>query len=156
MKNSQIIKGIDSYIDYFKINQDKPIDSLKTISYSDFLQIHLPKYADLKWNIHSFQSNLDYLSHAEEVKQFLLNNGSIVQDSKSNFLGSFSNAQIISLLVTIGSLIFGIGYYFGTEKINQDYHILKKEYIDLKDSLKTSSQVILKTIPIDSLNERNK
>jgi hypothetical protein len=156
MKNSQIIKGIDSYIDYFKINKDKPIDSLKAISYSDFLQMHLPKYADLKWNIHSFHSNLDYLSHAEEVRQFLLNNGSIVKDSKSNFLDSFSNAQIIPLIVTIGALVFGIGYYFGIEKINQDYYILKREYIDLKDSLKTSPKVTLKTIPIDSLNEKNK
>lgn len=156
MRKSKILKGIDSYINYFNLNKDKPIDSLKAISYGDFLQVHLPKYADLKWNIHSFHNNLEYLSHAKEVKQFLINNGSIVNETNNNFFSSFSNAQIVPLIVTISIVIFGIGYYFGTEKINQDFYNLKKEYIDLKDSLKTSSQGTFEVIDIDSLNKKSK
>ena len=58
MKKSKIIKGINSYIDYFRLNKNNAIDSIKIVSYSDFLQVHLPPHADLKWSIHSFHKNV--------------------------------------------------------------------------------------------------
>jgi len=70
----------------------------------------------------------------DNCKQTLENKG-LFKEPKSNLLSDKNNAELIGIIFTISSIIFGIGYYFGTEKTNNELIRTENKLIKLKDSL---------------------
>jgi hypothetical protein len=61
--------------------------------------------------------------------------GKVYKPKKSNLLSDNSNASLISVIFAISLVVFGVGFYFGTEKTNKDLINSAKEAIELRDSL---------------------
>jgi hypothetical protein len=82
------------------------------------------------------------LSKAKGLKDFLhlcINEleytGKVYKPKKSNIISDKSNASLIGVIFTISVLVFGVGYYFGTEKTNRDLIRAENELTDLRDSV---------------------
>ena len=70
----------------------------------------------------------------DNCKQTLKNKG-LFKEPKNNLLSDKSNAALIGTIFTISSIVFGIGFYFGTEKTNKELIRTENELVKLKDSL---------------------
>jgi hypothetical protein len=64
-----------------------------------------------------------------------LKNTGLYKKPKANILSDTNNATLFGLSLTILIVVFGIGYYFGTEKTNRDLIQTEIRYKNLKDSL---------------------
>lgn len=68
----------------------------------------------------------------EKVATFIDNcietirNKGILKEEKVNFLNRLGNGPLVAIIVFIVPSLIGLGFYFGTEKINQDNIVLKE------------------------------
>ena len=85
------------------------------------------------------ESNI--LIFLENCKQTIKNKG-LFKPTKNNLLADRNNATLISIIFSISIIVFGIGFYFGTEKTNKDFIKTEKENTILKDSLSTIKTLI--------------
>jgi len=97
------------------------------------------------------ESAIKFLDNCIETLQ----NKGIYKSDKNNFLRNLDNATIIGLIIFFGSTLFGIGYYFGTEKVNKENIELSGQVKILNDSLKLYRQID-SSRDIDTINVKNK
>lgn len=64
-----------------------------------------------------------------------ISTGKLYREPQSNILSSQTNERLIAIIFAISFVVFGIGYYFGTEKTNRDLIQTENKYKNLKDSL---------------------
>ncbi len=76
----------------------------------------------------------DFVLFLDNCKRTLENKG-LFKEPKNNLLSDKSNAALIGTIFTISTIVFGIGFYFGTEKINNELIRTENEFNKLKDSL---------------------
>lgn len=83
-----------------------------------------------------------FVNAINEIKNYIETHGLIDQASsstKSNLVSNLSQIQFVSLtasvLVFVGGGLFGVGFYFGTEKINGDYIEYKNENKELRKEM---------------------
>ena len=125
----------------------------ETASYiKDFFGINSTEYAwiaQFKWHVKTL--NTDFASN-EEIKEMLgqkpkkvvsfldnckqiLEDKGLFKEPKNNLLSDKNNAALIGTIFAISSVVFGIGFYFGTEKTNNELIRTENELIKLQDSL---------------------
>ncbi|MDO6489869.1 MULTISPECIES: hypothetical protein [unclassified Cellulophaga] len=125
----------------------------ETASYiKDFFGFESTEYAwiaQFKWHVKTL--NTDFASN-EEIREMLaekpkkvvsfldnckriLENKGLFKELKNNLLSDKSNAALIGTIFTISSIVFGIGFYFGTEKTNNELIRTENKLVKLKDSL---------------------
>lgn len=64
-----------------------------------------------------------------------LKTGKLYKKQPKNLFSKLSNIKILIIIAPILGAIFGIGYYFGVEKVNKDAINLETKYRNLKDSV---------------------
>ena len=64
--------------------------------------------------------------------KLILENKGLYKIPKNNVLSNISNAAILGTLLTMASIIFGIGFYFGTKKTQKDPIRIENEMNKLK------------------------
>lgn len=64
-----------------------------------------------------------------------LKTGKLYRKPQSNILSRLTNERLLAIIFAISSVVFGIGYYFGTEKTNRDFIQTEIKYKNLRDSL---------------------
>ena len=101
----------------------------------DFANKHLPKYSNIAFQINELNGKDNFIEHTNRLKNFIKTNGSKSMTNPKNLLSDLSNAKLIGTIFTISSIVFGIGFYFGTEKTNNELIRTENELIKLKDSL---------------------
>ncbi|MDD4730203.1 MAG: hypothetical protein PHN55_15810 [Dysgonamonadaceae bacterium] len=76
----------------------------------------------------------------------------LIKRTKINFLNRLTNGAIVSIMTPIALAIFGAGFYFGTEKINNDNIELKSENKEITNKFDSLNYVITNlSHEIDSL-----
>lgn len=71
-----------------------------------------------------------------------INNNIETKKSKTNILSDKNNLELFSILFGIASIVFGVGFYFGTEKINTEYVLLKIE----NEKIHNANNLLLESI----------
>tara|TARA_B110000091_G_scaffold71127_1_gene78448 strand:+ start:2094 stop:2585 length:492 start_codon:yes stop_codon:yes gene_type:complete len=119
----------------YKNNQEWIFETALYIK--DFFGFNSAEYAwiaQFKWYVKT--SNTDVVSK-EDIHEMLgkkpkkvvlfldnckliLENKGLFKEPKKNIFSHKSNAVLLGTLFTIASIVFGIGFYFGTEKTNKD------------------------------------
>ena len=64
--------------------------------------------------------------------KLILENKGLYKIPKNNVLSNISNAALLGTLLTMASIIFGIGFYFGTKKTQKDPIRIENEMNKLK------------------------
>ncbi len=91
----------------------------------------------------NFASKYSYnpVSFLEECKMQIKNIG-LYKKPKINLISSITNTTLFSIFFPLMVLIFTIGFYFGTEKINNELIKTERELNLLKESISTSKIII--------------
>ncbi|MDZ4204081.1 MAG: hypothetical protein U1C46_04605 [Bacteroidales bacterium] len=84
-----------------------------------------------------------------------ISNKGLCKTDKVNFLKSLDNSTIIALFIFFCTTLFGIGYYFGTEKINKENIELSREVNRLRDSFE-QERTIKNNLTNDSILIKDK
>tara|TARA_R110002033_G_scaffold79438_1_gene130541 strand:- start:38 stop:517 length:480 start_codon:yes stop_codon:yes gene_type:complete len=132
MTKKEILKKCDSYIELFKDSINA--NGNNVLEFMDFAELHLPKSSNLAFEINRI-SKSEFSEHAERIKDFIKTNGSKAIVENKNLLSDKSNAELIGIISGVCVLIFTIGFYFGTEKININFIKTENKLLKLKDSL---------------------
>ena len=64
--------------------------------------------------------------------KLILENKGLYKIPKNNVLSNISNVALLGTLLTMASIIFGIGFYFGTKKTQKDFIRIENEMNKLK------------------------
>jgi len=124
---------------------------IETASYiKDFFGFNSTEYsriAQFKWGVFTTTNtsaedlNQEIAYKKKNIILFLdnckrtLRNKGLFKEQKNNLLSDKSNAALIGTIFTISTIVFGIGFYFGTEKTNNELIRTEDELVKLKDSL---------------------
>lgn len=73
--------------------------------------------------------------------KYIQANGIYKNNSNKNFLGSFSNTEIISGIVVASGLILGIGNYFGKLEKDREIYQIEKEKEALENKIKEFTEI---------------
>jgi hypothetical protein len=128
-------------------NQEWIVETASYIKdFFGFESVEYSRIAQFKWGLfvsneestesiraRGVQNENDILQFIDNCKRTLSNKG-LFKEPKNNLLSDKSNASLIGILFAISSLVFGVGFYFGTEKTNNDLIRTENELNKLKDS----------------------
>ncbi len=112
---------------------------------------------DKTFNDRNLQSHITKIRHSIERGIKHLKENNIVVPKAKNFLANMSTFGAICCLAPVAIFVFGIGFYFGQEKINKDNVELTNENKTLKNSLEESrdSLKILQSFKQDTTIKAN-
>jgi hypothetical protein len=78
---------------------------------------------------------IDYLEKHQDNEETKI--VPVMPPTKNNFLSHLSTLELLFTIVPSAVVILGVGYYFGTEKINKDAITNERNYNELRDSVRT-------------------
>ena len=122
----------------------------ETASYiKSFFGVNSAEYAwisQFKWYVKTSNTDVEIKEEIHEILgkkpkkvvlfldncKLILENKGRYKAPKNNVLSDKSNAVLLGTLFTMASIVFGIGFYFGTEKSNKDLIPIENELNKLK------------------------
>jgi hypothetical protein len=132
--NRQLIIETGSYVkDFFGLSSAE----FNFVNRFDFNIDFNPKVSEKNRKIVLENKANDFVLFLDNCKRTLENKG-LFKEPKNNLLSDKSNAALIGTIFTISTIVFGIGFYFGTEKINNELIRTENEFTKLKDSLSST------------------
>ncbi|MCD8435927.1 hypothetical protein LNI95_12075 [Tenacibaculum dicentrarchi] len=138
MTKKEILKKCDLYINLFK-----RLDNVKRnniLEFIDFADLHLPEHSNLAFEINQLNSD-EFSEHAKRIKDFIETNGSKSIIEKNNLLSEKNDVELIGIIFSICVIVFGIGFYFGTEKTNINFIKTENKLLKLKDSISSIKSI---------------